>query len=92
MICRQDFHAQMPPRPYMDMVMDTLSQVYCYLWDIKDAKNRVKLSWLDMSMRYNKNSFRSSLRKLSNSGLISYEETPDGIFIEMVGWDDLSEE
>jgi len=92
MITRQDFQAQLPPRAFMDMVMDTLSQVYCYLWDNRNAKNQVHLSWEELTRRYNRNSFRTSLRKLNNSGLLSYDESPDGILVELVGWDALSDE
>lgn len=89
MLIRQDFtaHPQLPPRLFMEQIMDSLSRAYCFLWDNRDEQNKFVTTWKDLSKHYNKNAFRSSLRKLNNEGLLSYEETQDGIFIELVGWD-----
>jgi hypothetical protein len=91
MMIRQDFQPQtkLPPRLFMEQVMDNLSKAYCWIWDRKDEKNQFQISWKDLDPYYNKNSFRSSLRKLCNHGLLSYEESRDGIAIELVGWDDI---
>ncbi len=91
MMIRQDFNSQpqLPPRPFLEQVMDNLSKFYCFIWDRKDKENRLSMTWKDLSVYYNKNSFRSSLRKLSNHGLVSYQENLDGVAIELVGWDEL---
>lgn len=93
MIIRQDFRepSEMPPRGFMDQIMDSLSKFYCFLWDHKDEKNLLQMSWREVSHIYNKNAFRTNLRKLSNHGLISYQEFEEGIKIEMVGWDEMQE-
>jgi len=92
MLIRQDFHEQtpMPPRLFMEQIMDGLSKAYCFLWDNRDKQNRFNMTWKDLSRHYNKNTFRSSLRKLNNEGLLSYEESEDGIAIELVGWDEVA--
>ncbi len=94
MLIRQDFHPQplMPPRLFMDQIMDNLSKAYCFLWDHRDEKNVFKMTWKDLSKYYNKNAFRSSLRKLNNEGLLTYQEDRDRISIELVGWDEMASE
>lgn len=91
MLLRQDFNPQenLPPRLFLEQIMDNLSKAYCFLWDHKNEENKIQMTWKDISTYYNKNSFRSNLRKLNNSGLLSFEETPDGVDIEVVGWNDL---
>lgn len=94
MLIRQDFHEQLhlPPRMFMEQIMDGLSKAYCFLWDRRNDQNKIDMTWKDLSMYYNKNAFRSNLRKLNNEGLLSYEESKDGIAIEMVGWDEVEED
>ena len=89
MMIRQDFSSQLPPRPFLEQVMDALSKFYCFIWDRKDKQNRFQMTWKDLSVYYNKNAFRSNLRKLNTQGLVSYEESGDGVSIELVGWDEL---
>jgi hypothetical protein len=72
--------------------MDPLTKEYCFLWDKKDSENRISMSWKDVSIFFNKNTFRSGLRKLNNQGLLSYQEDLEGITIELIGWEDISEE
>lgn len=91
MLIRQDFQP-LPPRLFMEQIMDKISKAYCFLWDQKDEKNRIRMTWRQVTRYYNKNAFRSSLRKLNNEGLLNYEETPDGIAIELVGWDEIASE
>ncbi len=83
--------AEFPPVAFIKQVLDKISSTYVFLWETKDDFNRVYLSWKDLSKRYHKNSFRSSLRKLNDEGLLSFEETDEGIRIELVGWDDIEE-
>ena len=94
MLIRQDFHEQpqLPPRLFMEQIMDNLSKAYCFLWDRRDEQNKIDMTWKDLSRYYNKNAFRSNLRKLNNEGLLSYEEDEDGIAIELVGWDEVASE
>ena len=91
MLIRQDFHSQtqLPPRMFLEQVMDAVAKFYCFIWDRKDDQNRFQMTWKDLNPYYNKNSFRSNLRKLCNRGLLSYEESPHGIAIELVGWDEV---
>jgi hypothetical protein len=88
MMVRQDFN-ELPPKMYLTQVMDTTSKAYCFLWDRKDKKNMVTMTWKDLAIHYHKHTFKSALRKLNNKGLLSYDESLDGIAIELVGWDDI---
>lgn len=94
MLIRQDFQElqKLPPRLFLEQIMDNLSKAYCFLWDRKDDSNKISMTWKDLSRYYNKNAFRSSVRKLNNQGLLSYDESSDGIAIELVGWDEISSE
>lgn len=93
MLIRQDFKQEidMPPRAYLEQIMGSVMKAYCLLWDIKDQENRVQMSWKDISKYYHKNTFKTSLRKLNEKGLLSYDESESGIEIELVGWDEFEE-
>lgn len=94
MLIRQDFQQQpqLPPRIFVEQIMDDVLKVYCFLWDHKDDENKFMMAWKELSMYYNKNNFRSCLRKLNTEGLLNYEETDEKISIELVGWDELESE
>jgi len=81
--------AELPPKPYMMQILDTTSKAYVFLWERKDSLNRVRISWEDVSRYHNKHSFKTSIRKLNNEGLLDYEESTSGLSIELVGWDDI---
>lgn len=89
MMIRQDFQP-LPPKEFMMHIMDSLMRTYVFLWDRKNDDNRVDMTWKDLSRYHNKNSFRTNLRKLCNEGLLSYQESDQAIFIELVGWDEIS--
>lgn len=93
MIVRQDFREpeELPPKMFLMQIMDNLTKSYCFLWDKKDRSNRVRMTWSDISLYYDKKSFRSSLRKLCAEGLVNYVETKQDIMIELVSWDDIEE-
>lgn len=91
MMIRQDF-TEMPPRMFMMQVMNDILKIYCFLWEKRDRVNRISLSWKEIAMIYHKNLFKSSLRKLNNEGLLNYDESQDGVSIELVGWDDISDD
>ena len=89
MLIRQDFDLTLPPRAYLLQVADQTTKVYCYLWEKRDSKNKVKLAWDDLSRLFHKNTFNTAIRKLNNEGLLNYKERNDdyGIVVELVGWD-----
>ena len=92
MMVRQDFQT-MPPKPFMDQIMDPLAKAYCFLWERKDKFNRISFTWSELSKYYNKNSFRTNLRKLNSVGLVSHiNESEENIQIELIGWDEVSED
>lgn len=87
---RQDF-SPLPPKMFLMQIMDTLSKVYVFLWDKKNEFNKISLSWKEISRFFNKNSMRTSLRRLNSEGLLNYEETDYGITVEITGWDDVND-
>lgn len=87
---RQDFE-QLPPKMYLMQITDDVTKLYIDLWDRRDKENRIWMTWNQVIQLYNKNGFRSKLRKLNNTGLLSYVETDDYIAIELVDWDDIEE-
>lgn len=91
MMIRQDFE-ELPPKMFMMQILDKVTKTYISLWEKKDNLNRLFLNWKYLSKNYNMNAFRTSLRKLCDEGLLSYDESEDGIAIELVGWSDISEE
>ncbi len=82
---------ELPPKMFLMQILDDLTKIYIFLWEKKDRQNRISLMWREISKHYNKNTFKSNFRKLCNQGLLSYEESDDGIAIELVGWDDLDD-
>jgi hypothetical protein len=93
MMIRQDFRPQLelPPRLFLEQLMNSLSKIYCFLWDHKNDENIFEMTWKQISVYYNKNAFRSNLRKMLDHGLVSYRESNDGIEIELTGWDEFEE-
>jgi hypothetical protein len=73
MIIQQSFD-ELPPKAYLLQVLDKTAKIF--------------MTWKDLSRFYNKNSFKTSLRRLSDEGLLDYEETENDICIELVRWDD----
>jgi hypothetical protein len=90
MMIRQDFQ-ELPPKMFMMQILDNVPKMYVFLWEKKDELNRIFMTWKDLTKYYNKNSFRSNLRKLCNEGLLNYDESNDGISIELVGWDEVND-
>lgn len=90
MLVHQNFEL-LPPKPFLLEILDSVSKVYVFLWDRKNDLDKISITWKDLTKYYNKNLFRTSVRKLCDRGLLSYEESEDGISIEMVGWSDIEE-
>lgn len=87
---RPEFRS-IPPIEFLIQILDTQAKIYLFLWERKDKMNRFHIQWKDLNHYYNKNTFRTNLRNLTGTGLISYEEDEEGVSIEMVGWDDIEE-
>ncbi len=90
MMIRQDFQ-ELPPTDFLMQILDVKSKFYLFLWGKKDAENNIEFTWKEVSRYYNRNCFRTNLRKLNELGLISYEESDSGVSIELVGWDDIED-
>lgn len=87
MIVRHLFQS-LPPKPFLMQIMDITSKVYVFLWERQDSNNRVVMTWKDLARYWNKNSFKTSLRKLTDVGLIGYQETSRDLSVELVRWDE----
>lgn len=83
----QDF-CNLPPKMYLMTILDKTAQIYIDLWERKNSKNRLRMSWDDIRVSYSKNTFKAALRKLLYVGLLNYEDSPDHIDVELVGWDE----
>ena len=90
MMIRQDFQ-QLPPKMFLQQILDSVASIYVFLWEKKDQLNKLFITWKDLTKYYNKNSFRTSLRKLNHEGLLNYDESSDGVSIELVGWDEVDD-
>ena len=89
---RQDILStqELPPKMFMMQIIDDLPKVYCFLWEKKDLDYQINLTWKDVAKCYNKNNFRTCVRKLNNKGLLEYTESDQGVHIELTGWDDIA--
>jgi len=87
---RQDF-SEIPPTPFLMQVLDIKAKIYLFLWERKDSLNVLNINWKDLAHYYNKNTFRTTLRSLTDVGLLNYEEDDEGVSIELVGWSDIDE-
>lgn len=85
---RQANKNTLPPRAYLEEVMDGVAKLYCYLWDKQDKDHKISLSFDEILKHFNKNNFRTNLRKINQTGLINYHETKNGVSIELVSWDE----
>lgn len=88
---RQEFR-DLPPKGFMIQIMDNTTKIYTFLWEKKNDDNRVFCTWAELRKYFNKNTFLTSLRKINNEGLLDYNESEDGVAIELVGWDEVDEE
>lgn len=88
---RQDINMpqDLPPKMFMMQVIDDMAKVYCFFWEKKDPDNQIDLTWKDIGKCYNKNNFRTCVRKLNNKGLLEYTESDEGVHIELTGWDEI---
>ena len=91
MLFRQDINhlPTLPPRAFLEQVMDGVTRVYCWLWDHQDKESCIDATWGDVTKVHSKTAFRSSVRKLGNHGLLSCCEDDEGVHIQLVGWDEV---
>lgn len=83
----------MPPYHYLRQVLDHCPKAgltYIDIWARMDKDNRIKIDKEAIRNNFlvSLSKFRHDLLLLVKEGLISIEETPKTIKIEVVGWDD----
>jgi hypothetical protein len=78
----------LPPREFLEQIMDTKSKIYCFLWDRKDEEGKLSLSWDELAYLFQKNSFRTCMRKMKDQKLLKYREHDAGVKVEMFNWND----
>ncbi len=71
--------------------MNPPSKVYLFLWEKKDIHNRFYMTWKEITHYFNKNMFKTNLRKLNDVGLVSSKQNDDGVLVELVGWDEIKD-
>lgn len=87
---RQDF-SELPPKEFLIQIMDNTMRIYTFLWDKKDEEYKFFINWKELKALYNKNTFLTSLRKICDIGLLNYQESEDGVTVELIGWDDIED-
>jgi hypothetical protein len=87
---RQDFAAA-PPMPFLSQILDSKAKIYVFMWERKDDDNQFTMSWRALHHYFNKNTFRTNLRRLTDVGLISYDEDDEGVSVNLVGWDEIDD-
>ena len=88
---------ELPPKFYLKQVAQHCPKsilTYMNLWEVKDEDNRVALLKKDVYSNYliSLTRFRNELMLLVREGLISIDESPNMITVEMVGWDEDGDE
>ncbi len=95
MLIRQEFHCsqvqELPPKPFLMLVLEKASKLYVQLWARQDKAHRVRISSKELQ-GYSMLSLRASLRRLCEEGLLSYKETASGISVELVSWQEVTDE
>ena len=90
LMIRQDFK-DIPPMLFLIKILNTTSKVYLFLWKKKDSENRFYMTWKEITHYFNKNTFKTNLRNLTDVGLVSSKQNDDGVLVELVGWDDIKD-
>ncbi len=89
MMIRHEFKT-LPPKMYLMQIMNELSKFYIFLWENQNSQNKLLMSWPEVLKMYNKNNFRTNLRKLNSLGLLNFDEDKDTISIELVSFDEIN--
>jgi hypothetical protein len=84
---------ELPPRYYLKQVAQHCPKslmTYISLWEAKDNNNRLHIFKKDVYSNFliSFTKFRNELMPLVREGLVSIDESPNMISIELVGWDD----
>ena len=82
---------ELPPKALLMQILDNKSKIYLFLWERKNEHFRCIFNWNELTKYFNKNTFRTNLRRLNEIGLISYHETENTITIELVSWDEIND-
>lgn len=85
---RQDFE-NFPPMQFIQQILDMKGKIYLFLWERKNSLSKFSITWKELAHYYNKNTFRTSLRQLTDVGLINFAEDDEGVFVEIVKWDEI---
>lgn len=74
----------LPPENKILKIANNLVKIYIFIWKNKNESNILKLKWEEVIPFFNKNTFRTALRKISQENLIFYKETKDGVAISCI--------
>ncbi len=85
-----------PPYVYLSQVAEYCPKAvatYLKLWSGQDKENKVHISKKDIRIEYliSLAKFRHDLLLLVKEGLVSLEETPNWLHIELVDWNEEEE-
>ncbi len=81
------------PIPYLKFIFRVCpraGELFCFLWEAQNENGQITVDKNDIpsTTLLHRHAFNSSLRMLVREGLISVEEGPTQITIELVGWND----
>ena len=86
-----------PPYPYLEQIVNhcpKAAALYLVLWKNRDKSNKLSVYKKDIQMEYLTSpvKFRNDLLQLCKEALISIDETPNVIHLELVDWQDEMEQ
>ena len=89
---KKECSQELPPKYYLKQVAQHCPKslmTYMSLWEAKDKNNRVHIFKKDVYSNFliSFTRFKNELMPLVREGLVSIDEAPQMISIELVGWD-----
>lgn len=82
-----------PPYPFLQQVLDHCPKsgyLYLNLWKNRDKDNKIQILKKDIQNEYliSPIKFRNDLLHLCREALVSIDETPNSIYIELTDWEE----
>lgn len=89
-------YSSFPPCPYFVQILRHFPEaafLYCKLWESRNIHNKLAVKKKDIFNIFliSPTVFRNRIVNLMEEGLVSFEQTPQFFYIELVGFDDEEE-
>lgn len=87
-----EYLSDYPPQPYFDQVLTHCcyaAKTYCHIWKHKGSDGTYRVDKKEISNEFllHPSTVKGHLRALCREGLISIDETPNTLNVELVTWD-----